>query len=129
LQAALDFARQQGATRLVLVGASMGGTATIKVAAKNASSIAAIVVMSAPDDFEGLKVSDDELKALTMPKLFVNSEGDANYNTTIHMLDISPEPKDKQIYSGGDHGTYIFGTHPEAIDRIVQFIQHNAPAS
>jgi pimeloyl-ACP methyl ester carboxylesterase len=123
LRAAVAFVRAQGAVKLVLVGASMGGMATAKVAA--VEKPAAVVIMSAPQSFMGLAVSDDEVKAITAPKLFIGSEQDGATSTTLHMFDVAPEPKDKHVYPGSGHGTYIFDSEygADLTQRIIQFIE------
>ena len=123
LRAAVAFVRQQGATHLVLVGASMGGTATAKVAATERP--AAVVIMSAPASFRGLSVSDDEIRAITAPKLFIGSEQDGATRDTLHMFDVASEPKEKHIYPGSGHGTFIFDSQygDDLTQRLIQFIE------
>jgi pimeloyl-ACP methyl ester carboxylesterase len=125
LRAAVAFIRTQGATRLALVGASMGGMATAKVAAVEKPD--AVIIMSAPQSFMGLAVSDDEVKAITAPKLFIGSEQDGATSTTLHMFDVAPEPKDKHVYPGSGHGTYIFDGEygADLTQQIIQFIETN----
>jgi pimeloyl-ACP methyl ester carboxylesterase len=127
LQAAVAFVRSQGATKIVLVGASMGGTATIKVAAKEQP--AAIVVISTPDNFQGLSVSPEEVRAIAAPKLFIGSEGDGATKPTLVMFEQATEPKEKQVYPGSGHGTFIFDTEhgPDMTQRILDFIKANVP--
>jgi pimeloyl-ACP methyl ester carboxylesterase len=127
LRAAVAFMRSQGARKIVLVGASMGGTATVKVAAKEQP--AAIVVISAPDSFQGLAVSPEEVKAIAAPKLFIGSEGDGATKTTLAMFEQAAEPKEKHVYPGNAHGTFIFDTEngPDLSQRILDFIKANAP--
>ena len=48
VRAALDFLEKQGATTVFLAGASMGGTASLKVAAKEGEKLAGVVSLSAP---------------------------------------------------------------------------------
>jgi pimeloyl-ACP methyl ester carboxylesterase len=123
LRAAVAFVRAQGAAKLVLVGASMGGMATAKVAA--VEKPAAVIIMSAPQSFMGLAVSDDEVKAIAAPKLFIGSEQDGATSTTLHMADVASEPKDKHVYPGSGHGTYIFDSEygADLTQRIIQFIE------
>jgi dienelactone hydrolase len=129
LRGAVAFARKQGAERIVLVGASMGGTATVKVAA--VEDTAAVVVISAPDNFQGLSVSVDEVRAIKAPKLFIGSEGDGATKTTLIMFDQAYDPKKQYIYPGNAHGTFIFDTEngDDLIKRLLGFIETNAPPS
>src|SRR5215831_9915775 len=74
LSAAMAFARRQGGTQIVLVGASIGGAVTARSAA--AAPVVCMVVLSAPRTWPVLPVSDDALRAIRAPKLFLDSEGD-----------------------------------------------------
>lgn len=127
LLAAVAFVRSQGAKKVVLVGASMGGTATLKVAAKEQP--AAVLILSAPDSFQGLSVTPEEIKAISAPKLFIGSEGDGATKTTLAMFEQASQPKEKHVYPGNAHGTFIFSTDqgPDLIGRIVDFIAANVP--
>jgi len=126
LLAAVALIREQGASDLVLVGASMGGTATAKVAA--VENLVAVVIMSAPVSFKGLTVSDDEVQAITAPKLFIGSEQDGATRHTLHMFDVASEPKEKHVYPGNGHGTFIFESQygDDLMQRLIQFIETNA---
>lgn len=62
-----DAARAEGANRVVLVGASMGGS--VAVTAAQAARPDAIVDLSGPADFDRFSISEDA-KHITMPALF-----------------------------------------------------------
>jgi len=128
LRAAIAFVRQQGARKIVLLGSSMGGTATLQVAASE--QVAAGVTLSAPQDF-GPGVSDAEVKAIKAAKLFVNSQEDDYANDTMHMYAIASPPKEIKLYPGFLHGTAIFDSEDgnDLTQRILNFVVHNAPAS
>lgn len=127
LRAAIAFARQQGATQMVLLGSSMGGTATLKVA--TSEPLAAVITLSAPQSF-GVAVSDSDVQAISAPKLFVNSQDDAFASDTSHMYTIATTPKQMQLYPGDTHGLGIFETDNGAslIKLLLDFIAHYAPA-
>jgi esterase/lipase len=127
LRAAIAFMRQQGATKIVLLGSSMGGTATLKVAAHE--QVAALATLSAPQDF-GTPVSDAEVKSISAPKLFINSQDDTYASDTQHMYDIASQPKELHLYSGGAHGIVIFyGDYgSDLTQRILNFFARYAPA-
>ena len=127
LRAAIVFVHQQGATRIVLLGSSMGGTATLKVAASE--PVAAVITLSAPQDF-GVNVSDTDVKAIQAPKLFVNSRDDTFSSDTIHMYTIASPPKEIHLYTGSAHGTSIFEENDDDLTQLIlNFITHYAPAS
>ncbi|HET8840650.1 MAG TPA: alpha/beta fold hydrolase [Ktedonobacteraceae bacterium] len=129
LDAAVRFAHQQGATKIVLMGASMGGTASLTVAVK--TPVAAVVSLSGPQSF-GVGVSDTELKAMTVPKLFLASEEDEPFVTAAHhMYEIAASPKAIFIYPGLAHGTLMIGgdNGDGPALRILKFITQYAPAT
>lgn len=125
LRVAVAFIRHQGAEKVVLVGASMGGTATVKVAAAD-PDIAAIVVWSSPLSFRGLTVELSEASALTMPALFLGAEGDPATRDTLTMSERA-QNVELFIYSGDSHGTFVLDTPkgPEVEEKILSFIQEN----
>lgn len=131
LQAAVTFARTRGAQTIVLLGASLGGMATAKVAAS--IQPAAMVVISAPADLLefDFQVTADELAAITAPKLFVASQDDTIVPNaaTQQMFDLAAEPKEMQLYPGSAHGVQLFTTEqaPDLRRRLLAFVQIHAP--
>ncbi|MBA2287863.1 MAG: alpha/beta hydrolase [Ktedonobacteraceae bacterium] len=128
VHAAMTFVRQQGATKIVLLGASMGGTATLKAAAHE--QLAAVITLSAPQDF-GVTISETDLKAINAPKLFINSQGDDYAADTMHMYTLASPPKEIHLYPGSLHGVDIFDSEhgTDLTQRLLTFIAHYAPAS
>jgi dienelactone hydrolase len=134
LRAAVAFARRQGAKHIVLIGASLGGLASIKAASD--TQPATVVVMAAPfgpfPRLPSLQVNAADLQAITVPKLFINSEQDeiGFAADTQQMFDAAPDPKDLQLYPGRAHGTDLFKTdQAEAVtQRLIDFIEQSAPA-
>lgn len=128
LRAAVAFAQQHGATRVVLMGASMGATASLKVASEE--RVSAVVSLSGPQTFS-VSVSDQELGTLQVPKLFLASQTDEPFVTDArHMYAIASQPKELSLYPGNNHGTAIFGgdNGDDPALRIFHFIERYAPA-
>ena len=73
-----------------------------------------LVVIAAPMSLgEPTKITIDELKELTMPKLFICTENDRFGRIPKHtqlMYDNSPEPKQLKFFTGNAHGTELFYT-------------------
>ncbi len=126
LRAAVAFIRQQGAEKVALVGASMGGTATVKIAAED-PGIVAVVVWSSPLAFRGLTAELSEVAALTMPALFLGAEADPVTADTQRMSETAPSAE-LFIYSGDGHGTFTLEMTqgPEVEAKFLGFIQENA---
>lgn len=131
LRAAIGVVRTHGATSIALVGASLGGLVTAKVAAMQKP--AAVVILSAPGGFGSLGISDAELRTITAPKLFMVSQDDRQFVGDVqHMFDTTPQPKQLHIYPGNGHGVSILlnvSTGADATQRLVSFLEANAPAS
>jgi uncharacterized protein len=132
LLGALAYVRAGGATRTVLIGASLGGITVGNVGAR--AGAAAVVIISAEQDLSayGLVVSPAELAALTVPKLFIASEQDTNtpYALTKQFYDNAPEPKQFHAYAGGVHGVGLFATADgdDLRGRLLDFLAAQVPA-
>jgi dienelactone hydrolase len=132
LLGAVAYARQNGAVRIVLIGASLGGITVGKVGAR--AGAAAVVIISAEQDLVGygLAAEPAELAALTVPKLFIASEQDTNtpYAETKQFYDNAPQPKQFHGYPGGVHGVGLFATADgdDLRDRLLDFVGGQVPA-
>jgi esterase/lipase len=104
---AVDFMMARGLVRVMLVGASMGGTASLLAAAQPGVPVVAIVALSAPQSFEGLTADRTVLGNVTAAKLFVAGNSDPTGAATAAqaMYEESPPPKQVEIFTSSDHGT------------------------
>ncbi len=103
LDAAVRFMLSRDYSIIDLVGASMGGTAAIKVAAKE--QIDHLVTLSAPTDFMGLDCRPD-VPNVRAPKLFLAARDDDDAPAAVtYFLAHSSDPKGSQIFDGSAHGT------------------------
>jgi len=123
LMAAYDYMRAQlGISQIYLVGASMGGTAAIVVAAR--VPVAGVVSISSPAQFQTM----DALAAvpdIRAPKLFVSSEDDVPATRSQEELwAAAPDPKDMHTYAGDAHGTNILQSEagPDLEQRLIAFL-------
>jgi dienelactone hydrolase len=131
VRAAVRFLRDQGYQRIVCMGASMGGTASLKAAVD--TDLAGVVVISSlwttgsGSTGGALRVSREDLAQLTLPKLFVTTDKDGNGvpATMKAMYEAAPEPKALKIFPGTVHGTDIFFTPQgdEFRDLLVDFLE------
>jgi pimeloyl-ACP methyl ester carboxylesterase len=118
---AVDFIRSQGADSVSLVGASMGGTASLVAAAHASTPIAAVITLSAPTSIEGLVADPNVLTLLSGGKLFIAGVGDASAATSAEQLyEQSPPPKRVEIVPADDHGTDLLtGSQSEEVRTLV----------
>ena len=123
LEGAYRFLRPK-AEKIFLVGASMGGTAAILVAARN--QVAGVVSLSAPVAFQGLDARDASLK-LGVPCLFIAAEEDGHAASAASQFRKScahPEPL-LLIVPGSEHGTRLFdGASGQKVEEaILEFLE------
>ena len=127
LEEVISFVYGLGVEKIFLIGASRGGVASIKVAARNTNndSIVGVIAISAPIEYEGyLFYSDDELRAINIPKLLLNSEKDGGAEDNRKMFEIFGEPKELLFYSGDAHGTELFENELESMaTKISNFMK------
>ena len=123
LEDAISFICDAGAKKIILIGASRGGVASIKVAARHIGnrSVVGVVAFSAPIEYEGtVFYSKDELSRIKIPKLLINSENDDGASDTRRMFELFENPKELLFYPGDAHGTELFDKERESIVRKLQ---------
>jgi dienelactone hydrolase len=123
LAAAAARLRADGAERIYLVGASMGGTAALVAGSWIRPAVAGVVSLSGPTAFRGL----DALKAVrrsTVPTRFLASKGDVPFAYAARTLVKAARAKDKAIalYAGGAHGSSLLG-RPAAKAVVLRFLE------
>ena len=127
---AVGFLRSEGVRRIGLVGASMGGTASLVYASQSGSDIDAVVTLSAPDAIEGLTAGPDVLQTVDAAKLFLAGNVDANAAATAQAFyDETLQPKRVEILTTADHGTDILEGNQAEIARnlIVGWVGQYVP--
>jgi pimeloyl-ACP methyl ester carboxylesterase len=133
LRAALGYLRGRGVDRVALVGASMGGTAALVVAAAEGDAIAAVVTLSAPQQLLGLAAGPDVLQLVTAAKLFIAGNGDPTGSATAAQAfyDSSLQPKRYEIVTSDDHGTDLLsGNQGQQVhDLITAWLSLHLPVA
>jgi esterase/lipase len=125
LRGAINFAREQGAQKIILAGASLGGVASAKLAVE--ASPNALIVVAAPREIQewDFEITLGDVN-IDMPKLFITAENDSvvAIERSRELFDLVAEPKQWQTYPGTAHGTDNFETdHGTAMQqRILEFV-------
>jgi len=110
MRAVIEYLKTEGYERLVCIGASMGGTTCLRAAVEY-PLVGLVVIGSMMNQGEPTNTTEEELAALTMPKLFITTENDiySEIPESIQsMYKIAQEPKQIQIFPGEAHGTQMF---------------------
>ena len=124
-RAAISFVREQGAEKIILVGASLGGCASAKLAKESQAS--GLIVLASPPSIPqwGFEIQLADLDT-NIPKLFITAENDntVSADETRALYDLAAEPKEWQIYPGTAHGTDLFEgeNRTELEQRILGFL-------
>lgn len=138
--AAISAISDAGASRVLLVGASMGGTACLIAASDITLSralssqfpapgipVAGVVTLSAPVEFRGLSAAE-VVPELMVPLLFIAAEDDVGAEGARELQQLSRDRGDMQILPGEGHGTNLFDGEAaeQAWDLLVGFLNKNA---
>jgi len=117
--AAVDALRDRGARSIVLVGASMGGTASLIAASR--TEVQGVLTLSAPGTFMGLSAPAQVLQAVDEPKLFIAAQGDGSAAATAQTFyETASGAKRLEVVTGADHGTDLLeGRQGEAVRRLI----------
>lgn len=132
--AAILYIASAGADRVVLIGASMGGTACL-VAGDTSQVLSQIVVtgvatLSAPVEFRGLSAKEAAPRLL-MPLLFVAAEDDVGAEGATELQRLAADKGDLRIVPGDDHGTDLLGgaEADKVWALLLGFLQRNLPVT
>jgi pimeloyl-ACP methyl ester carboxylesterase len=128
--AAMNYLRTAGTSDVVLVGASMGGTASLIAAttfqAMSSVRLAGVATLSAPVEFQGLSAAA-AVPTLVVPLLFIAAENDVGAEGARQLEELSGNKGDLQIVPGSDHGTDLFsGAQADTVwGLLLDFLQKN----
>jgi pimeloyl-ACP methyl ester carboxylesterase len=131
LAAAVAFLRSKGAETVALVGASVGGTASLVVASQEGDAVAAVITLSAPQTIDGLVAGPEVLTNVAAAKLFIAGNGDAAAPAAAQtFFDEAQPPKRVEIVTSDDHGTELLEGNQAEIVRtlILNELAQYAPA-
>jgi pimeloyl-ACP methyl ester carboxylesterase len=117
MQAALEFMESK-ADQVFLIGASMGGTAALKVASQ--MRVAGVATLSAPNEFRGLSATAG-LDSIEGAKLFIAARQDGDAPATVRFFYNSVgEPREMELVEGGAHGTDLLVDPPDIVRRLLK---------
>ena len=112
----MRFVRARGASRVVVMGSSLGAQATLTVAGRN--DVAAVVGVSPA-------TVPDGLDAITAPAFFVASAGTGVRRRTPARSGATSTGR-LGSFAGSEHGADLFTDHPEATRSVVAFLRRSS---
>ena len=121
IEGAVKLLQQRGVRGIDLIGAGMGGTASLKMASK--MNFLGVATLSVFTDFRGLEVLS-EMSTIEAPILFITSEDDEARHDAAELFKASPGTRLIEVYRGGDHGTELLtGEYGDQVrERLFEFI-------
>jgi dienelactone hydrolase len=134
--AAARYLRTQGVNTVVLIGASMGGTAVLAAAPQITPPIAAVVSLSGPARFDGVDAAE-AVDKLTAPVLYAVCAGDSGFaNDAQTLSDATRAGTDKKLLIApncNSHGVQLAdrtgGPAATAVRAAIHdFLSAHAPA-
>jgi pimeloyl-ACP methyl ester carboxylesterase len=129
--AAAKWARRYGSRRIILMGASMGGTAVMVAAGRLGNSIAGVIDLSGPAGFAGMNALA-AARRVHVPALFAYGTLDIGFASDVRHVRAATAARDKPILAikTQDHGVdlvhaeYGFAQVREAVLRFVHGVAH-----
>ena len=121
-EAAVGYLRSHGATRIVLLGASMGGTAVLVTAAQLQPPVQAVISVSGPASYTPLDASVTAPK-LTVPVFYSAGADDESFASDETAMYRATAGKDKAldiVPDNSDHGFDLLGA---LLNKINAFIR------
>jgi alpha-beta hydrolase superfamily lysophospholipase len=126
IRAALDYLAGQVEGPYFVIGASIGANLAL-IEAGDDPRVAGVVLLSPGLDYHGVKPGEYATKYGERPVLLVAAEDDA-YSaqsvTTLAELLYDPE---LVVYPSGGHGTHLFGSRPEVLTLIGDWLEGRFP--
>jgi alpha-beta hydrolase superfamily lysophospholipase len=128
LEGAVKLMRKRGKQKIFLIGASMGGIASLVAGANVRPAVNGVVSVSAPARFIGMNATATAPR-LRVPVLYLAAEADDNggydFSDDARKMYAATAAADKrlQILPGGQHGVALVAGSPRARALIEDFLK------
>ncbi|MEU6232675.1 hypothetical protein [Kitasatospora sp. NPDC047058] len=126
---AMKWLQGKGATKVVLVGASKGGTGSlVAAAAPSPLPVVAVVSLSGPAKYQG-DDADKAVRTSQVPEFFAVEESDSPFAQDAEDLHAAAVAAGKalKVYPGGNHGAGLLADG--ALPDVLAFLAQHAPAA
>lgn len=130
---AIQALQSAGCTDLMLVGASMGGTACLVAAEASqvfsSFRVAGVITLSAPVEFRGLS-AEEAVPHLYMPLLLIAAEDDSGADGARRLHELATGSTDLELVPGDEHGTELLEgpSADEVWSLMLKFLREKLPA-
>jgi dienelactone hydrolase len=118
LLAGAELLRGRGVRDIVLIGASMGGTASVLAASNARPGLSGVITLSAPTACCGMEVDRSIVEAVGAPMLFIAGRFDGEAPRSARALARWAATSGESLILGtGEHGTDLFGLATPQVER------------
>ena len=112
LEAAVAYMRAKGAKQVVLIGASMGGTAVIELASE--LQVQGVAALSPPAEFGRINALT-AVESMVIPLLLIVAENDSQYYSDARKIEYAAAATQFLLIEGQQHGTNMIAEHRNEI--------------
>lgn len=125
ITAAAELLADKGATKVILMGASKGGTASVAAAPGiTEPPVAAVINLSGPSVYQGMDAGKAAAR-LTVPVLYAAAKQDSGFveDVTAQYKKSRKSPDaELNLVDGNAHGTDMFGADPQLWNDVKAFM-------
>lgn len=126
LEAAVEFLKSKGASKIHLVGASIGANLSLQYLAEH-SDMRSAILLSPGLDYRGVKTEGFVARLHEGQAVYYAAADDDPYSaqTAKTLLQKTPDSMEKELklFDRGGHGTNIFSSHPELMGDLVNWLK------
>lgn len=116
LEAAVAYVRAKGAKQVILIGASMGGTAAIEVAAE--IDVQGVAALSPPTSFGRINALG-AVSSMLIPLLLIVAENDPPFTSSAREIETAAAATQFLELPGQEHGTNLYSAHIDQVSGIL----------
>ena len=116
LEAAVAYVRAKGAKQVILIGASMGGTAAIEIAAE--IDVQGVAALSPPTSFGRINALG-AVSSMLIPLLLIVAENDPPFTSSAREIETAAAATQFLELPGQEHGTNLHSAHIDQVSGIL----------
>ena len=116
LEAAVAYVRAKGAKQVILIGASMGGTAAIEIASE--IDVQGVAALSPPTSFGRINALG-AVSSMLIPLLLIVAENDPPFTSSAREIETAAAATQFLELPGQEHGTNLYSAHIDQVSGIL----------
>jgi len=127
-EAGVEFLKSKGAKKIFIVGASIGANLALQYIVDFLDQdVRAAILLSPGMNYRGIKTDERIKKTHRTKAIYFAAAADDGYShdTVQTLYDMVPESVKEEValFDSGGHGTKLFETHPELMEKIIGWMK------